>query len=77
MERLAAEFGDGAFTTPKLRSPHDMESAGPGAKELVKVWAYKPATGFTLAARSDSRAEVKMQTAATAFTEALAKLENE
>ena len=76
-ERLAAEFGDKAYSQPKLLSPAQMEKVGPGAVELVKTWAYKPAAGFTLAPRSDSRAEIKMQSAATAFTEALAKMEAE
>lgn len=59
-------FGPAAFTVPELRSPAQMEKL-PGAKELVREWAYTPESGLTVALASDKRVAVKPQTAQEAF----------
>ena len=54
-----AAFGDDAFTEPELRSPAGIEKL-PGGKAFVKLWAFTPETGLTLAKSSDSRAEIRV-----------------
>ncbi len=48
-EAARERFGDSAFTTPELKSPPQIEEL-PGGKPWVKQRAYKPDTGYTVAA---------------------------
>ena len=75
-DRFKAELGQAAYAAPKLLSPAQMEKVNGDAKKLVAEWAYKPDTGFTLAPRADSRAEVKPSKASDIFKHTLLDLEN-
>lgn len=51
---LEAEYGDGAYTLPELKSPAVVEKMV-GGKELATRHAYKPDAGMTLARDDDTR----------------------
>ena len=57
----------GAFTTPELKSPPELEKLGPEVKKLVGEYAYTPESGLTVAPWSDKRAEQKVQTMTQTF----------
>lgn len=73
-ERFAAAFGAKAYTEPVLKTPAQMERVDIAAPDLVKEWAFTPKTGLTVALDSDRRVGVKVQTAAEAFGEAVARV---
>lgn len=73
--RFKAEFGDKAYSAPALLTPPQMENLGAGAAALVKEWAYKPDTGFTLAPMTDGRTQVTVQPSSEVFSKFLEKLE--
>jgi len=64
---MTKEFGDLAMTQPELKSPSEVEKLGEGAKAQVNEWAYKPSSGFTVAAADNKKAGVKMKTAEETF----------
>jgi len=68
-----ARYGAAAFEPAELKSPRQMEEAGPGAKDLVKQWAYTPEGGLTVALESDKRAEIRQKTLAETFAGAISK----
>ncbi len=47
LQRFSTLFGTEAFTTPKLKSPAEMEKI-PMAKPLVREFAFTPDTGLTV-----------------------------
>lgn len=54
---IEKNWGDAAYDR-KLKGPAQIEKL-PGGKSFVAKAAYKPKVGYTIAARSDSKAEVK------------------
>jgi hypothetical protein len=55
-----ALFGDAAYETPELKSPAQFEATlGADGSKFTTKWAYSPSTGFTMAPRSDKRAEIR------------------
>ena len=73
--RFKAEFGDKAYTIPKLLSPHQMEGVDPAAKALVKEWAYQPKTGYTVGLVGKSKKRpVKVKSLTETFGAALEQL---
>ena len=63
----------GAFTTPELKSPPELEKLGPEVKKLVGEYAYTPESGLTAAPWSDKRQEQKVLTATETFGKFLEK----
>ena len=55
--KLKKEFGDDAYTKPKLKSPAQIEKLIGGKKSVTKL-AYVPEAGLTIAPSADKRAEV-------------------
>lgn len=61
LQRFSTLYGTEAFTTPKLKSPAEMEKlTQPGVKPLVKELAYTPDTGLTIKPRSAKGLEIKV-----------------
>ena len=62
LQRFSTLFGTEAFTTPKLKSPAEMEKI-PMAKPLVREFAFTPDTGLTVKPMSAKGLAVKPPTA--------------
>lgn len=58
---IEQKFGDDAWQPKALRSPAQIEKL-PGGKDFVAEYAYKPATGYSVATLDDKRMAVKPQT---------------
>ena len=65
--QLMEKFGAAVLTTPKLASPAVVEKLSPSAKALVKLLAYTPQTGYTLADMDSKKPAVKVQPASVTF----------
>jgi hypothetical protein len=76
-ERMKEEFGDKIYSEPVFLTPARVEKLGASAQALVREWAYTPDRGFTLAPRTDKRAEVTVQPGSEVFSKALADLEKD
>lgn len=68
-------LGDEAFNPRELRSPAELEKLGGIAKDVTKEWAYFPKTGYTVAAASDPKPAVKVETPAETFAHIIAGIE--
>ena len=51
------EFGDDAYSKPKLKSPAEIDKM-PKGKDFTARWAFKPDTGETLVPEDDARPAV-------------------
>ena len=58
---LKALFGDDAFTKPTLKSPAQIDALPQGGEATAR-WAFKPETGLTVVAASDTRTAVSTDT---------------
>lgn len=58
-DAMKEQFGDKAYTAPKLKGPPDIEKMD-GGTAIVTKYAFKPDAGLTLAPVSDKRAEAKV-----------------
>lgn len=67
LEFLKEKFGNDAYEPVSMKSPPEIEKLGPAGKEAAKLFAYKPATGFTVALDDDNRSEVIVQSAQERF----------
>ena len=74
-DRFKAEYGDKAYSNPKLLSPAQMEKVDPAAKPLVKEWAYQPKSGYTVGLIGKTKKRpVQVRTATEVFKAALEEL---
>lgn len=73
-DEAKAKFKEEAFTKPELKSPAELEKLSPAAKAFVAEYAHHPDTGLTVAAWSDPKPAVKVQTTQEAFGAALANM---
>lgn len=71
-DMFSERFGKEAMTDPELKSPAEMEKLSPGAKELVREFAYTPFSGETVALASDKRPAIVIRKAADEFPNAAA-----
>lgn len=63
------------YSKPELKSPSQIEALGKAAKELVKEFAFKPQTGYTVALATDKRMAVNREDPKNTFSDALKKLD--
>lgn len=73
-EFFQEHYGAQAVTVPEIKSPAEMAKIDGKAKELVKEWAYTPASGLTVALEDDPRVGVKVQSTVQAFGAAVAQI---
>lgn len=73
-KEATTKFGKDAFTPAEMKSPAELEKLSPAAKLFVKEYAHHPDTGLTVAAWSDSKPAVKVQTTEETFGAALKAL---
>lgn len=71
VEIMELTLGDEAFNPCELRSPAELEKLGGVAKDVTKEWAYFPKTGYTVAASSDPKPAVKVETPEDTFSHLL------
>ncbi len=70
-------LGEEAYNPPELKSPPELEKLGGAAKDVVKEWAYYPKTGYTVAAATDRKPGVKVETPAETFANIIAGMEQD
>lgn len=75
--RFISEFGADAFKPQVLKSPAEMEKIGPDAAKLVKEWAYKPKTGYTVDLASSKKLGIKPRAVSEVFATAVAAMEEQ
>lgn len=75
-EKAKAQFGERAYTEPKLLSPAQLEKLPDGGKDFVAEWAYRPDTGYSVALEHDRRKSVAPKSGSELWANTYKHLDN-